>query len=181
MTTTIPVTFAFQARAVGRMRNEVSVTGVEPAGTGTHELATDEGAFHGGDATAPTPLHLFTAALAGCLMTQLRAFANRLDVPLDRLEVSGTARWEARAEPRRPYVSTPLDIDMAIDVETTATQEQVLELITAAKRGCFIEQSLALGLDVRHTVTVGGRVIDVENYERTGHLEEARSAVGGQG
>lgn len=32
---------------------------------------------------APPPLALFVAGLTGCIMTQIRAFAKRMDVPID--------------------------------------------------------------------------------------------------
>lgn len=96
MSDTFDVRFGFRAEATGKMRNEVRVTATVPASGGTYEIATDEGPMYGGDdASAPTPLHDFVAALAGCLMTQVRAFAPRLGVPLDALVVEGTASWLA--------------------------------------------------------------------------------------
>jgi len=61
------------------MRNELEVSMVRPFKE-NFSLASDEGAFHGGEATAPPPLALFTGGLTGCIMTQIRAFAKRLDV-----------------------------------------------------------------------------------------------------
>jgi len=95
MSDTFDVRFGFRAEATGKMRNEVRVTSTVPAASGTYEIATDESPMFGGDASAPTPLHYFVAALAGCLMTQVRAFAPRLGVPLDALVVEGTASWLA--------------------------------------------------------------------------------------
>ena len=54
------VQFNCTGTAVGKMRNELAVEMVRPF----HEsfaLASDEGAFHGGDASAPPPLALFVA------------------------------------------------------------------------------------------------------------------------
>lgn len=160
--TTIPVSFSFDARAVGRMRNEVTVDSVEPASGGVYHLATDEGPMHGGEASAPTPLHLFTAALAGCFLTQVRAFAKRLNVATDGLRVNGTAQWQATAERGEPYVSEPIGITLAVHVDSTAGTQALIDLIEAAKKGCFIEQSLAAGVQVRHELHHDGRVLDVE-------------------
>lgn len=164
--TTIPVTFTFDAQAVGRMRNDVTVTSVEPASGGVYELATDEGPMHGGQASAPTPLHLFTASLAGCFMTQVRAFAKRMKVTVDGLRVSGTAHWQATAEPGEPYVSEPIGITLAVHVDSTAGSLELIDLLEAAKKGCFIEQSLAAGVQVRHELHHDGRVLDVESSPR---------------
>ncbi len=67
------VVFCCTGRAVGKMRNELDVRMTKPMEE-RFELATDEGPFHGGEASAPPPLALFIASLTGCLMTQIRAF-----------------------------------------------------------------------------------------------------------
>ncbi|WP_375589287.1 hypothetical protein ABWH89_20875 [Hoeflea alexandrii] len=54
------VRFDCLGQATGKMRNELSVHMKLPFEEGPFELATDEGSFHGGDASAPPPLALFT-------------------------------------------------------------------------------------------------------------------------
>ena len=66
------VEFTCSGNAVGKMRNELEVHMTKPSQE-TFFLATDEGSFHGGDATAPPPLGLFVGSLTGCIMTQIRA------------------------------------------------------------------------------------------------------------
>ena len=51
----LTVTFTCEGRAVGKMRNELDVTMTEPM-VERFAMATDEGSFHGGEATAPPPL-----------------------------------------------------------------------------------------------------------------------------
>jgi len=72
------VQFNCHGAASGKMRNDLSVSMVQPLEE-SFELATDEGPFHGGDATAPPPLALFVGGLTGCIMTQVRAFSKRLN------------------------------------------------------------------------------------------------------
>ena len=67
------------------MRNDIVVNW--PASGEKFDLATDKGAFHGGDATAPPPLALFVAGLTGCVMTQIRAFAKRFSIELTDVTV----------------------------------------------------------------------------------------------
>ncbi len=69
------VTFTCEGRAVGKMRNELDVAMTAPM-VERFSIATDEGPFHGGDASAPPPLAHFVAGLTGCIMTQIRAFAK---------------------------------------------------------------------------------------------------------
>ena len=51
----------------------------------TFTLATDEGPFHSGDATAPPPMALSVGGLISYIMTQIRAFAKRMEVQLNGL------------------------------------------------------------------------------------------------
>jgi len=87
----LTVTFVCKGQATGKMRNELDVTMTKPVQE-HFSLATDEGPFHGGDATAPPPLALFVGGLTGCIMTQLRAFAKRMDVTIDDLRVETTVK-----------------------------------------------------------------------------------------
>ena len=109
------VQFDCHGQATGKMRNDLTVHMVQPFREGPFELATDEGSFHGGDATAPPPLALFIAGLTGCIMTQIRAFAKRLGVTLDDLSVDARAVWDWQARDRI-YETAPnrFEIDIAI-------------------------------------------------------------------
>ena len=142
------VRFDCEGRAVGKMRNELTVTMREPW-TETFELATDEGAFHGGEATAPPPLALFVGGLTGCLMTQLRAFARRLDVALDDLRVEARVVWDWQAT-GRTYETAPKSFEIDVMIDSPDAEADVVALIEAAKKGCFIEQTLGRANAIRH-------------------------------
>ena len=147
------VIFKGTGRASGKMRNDISVEW--PMMKESFELATDEGPFHGGDGTAPPPLALFTAALTGCLMTQLRAFARRMKIELNGVEVNAHLHWEGTQEGNAPYVTGAVGFDLDIDLDTDASPEDQHALLQAAKKGCFIEQSLAQGVNVGHRLKIG--------------------------
>ncbi len=153
MTKTFEVIFEGVGRSSGKMRNDISVT--RPMMKESFELATDEGPFHGGDGTAPPPLALFTAALTGCLMTQLRAFSKRLDIPISNVEVRARLHWEGEQVGNEPYVTNPVGFGLDVDLETEASPEDQHRLLDAAKKGCFIEQTLAKGLIVDHRLKIG--------------------------
>jgi uncharacterized OsmC-like protein len=120
------------------------------------ELATDEGPFHGGDGTAPPPLALFTAALTGCLMTQIRAFAKRLKIDIRDVEVRARLHWEGEQERNEPYVTNPVGFGLDVTLDTDASPQDQHRLLDAAKKGCFLEQTLAKGLIVDHRLNIGG-------------------------
>ncbi|MEM7442543.1 MAG: OsmC family protein [Pseudomonadota bacterium] len=148
------VVFDCQAHSTGKMRNDITVRMVEPF-VESFEMATDEGPFHGGDSSAPPPLAYFTAGLAGCIMTQLRAFAKRLRIPIDGVKVAARLHWEGEQVGRDPYVTAPVGFSLDIELDTEVSVDDQLKLIAAAKKGCFIEQTLARTNTVDHRLKVG--------------------------
>lgn len=147
-TKTFDVIFEGKGVATGKMRNDIAVEW--PMMKEKFELATDEGPFHGGDGTAPPPLALFTAALTGCLMTQIRAFAKRLDVETRGVEVSARLHWQGEQIGNDPYVTAPVSFSLDVDIDSDASEADLRGLLDAAKKGCFLEQSLAKGVIVGH-------------------------------
>ena len=139
--------------ATGKMRNDISVT--FKSMNETFDLPTDEGKFHGGDGTAAPPLAYFTAALIGCVMTQIRAFSKRLKIPIGEVKVDAKLHWEGHQTGRDPYVTAPVGFSLDIDLDTSASDEDQHRLIAAAKKGCFIEQTLKQGIEVGHRLKIG--------------------------
>lgn len=152
------VQFNCTGRAVGKMRNEMDVRMVLPMQE-DFTLATDEGAFHGGDATAPPPLALFVGSLTGCIMTQIRAFAKRLDVPLSGLEVDTRVAWDWQAKDR-VYETAPKSFEIDVRIDSDAPRPAVRALVAAAKKGCFIEQTLGQSNAIRHRIRDGDAWIE---------------------
>jgi len=142
------VQFNCHGTATGKMRNDLSVSMVQPFEE-SFELATDEGPFHGGDASAPPPLALFVGGLTGCIMTQIRAFAKRLDVELIDLDVDVRVIWNWH-KTGKTYETGPESFEIDIDIDSPSDENAIIELINAAKKGCFIEQTLAQPNIVRH-------------------------------
>ncbi len=143
------VQFDCRGVATDKMRNELDVRMVLPFAEGPFTLATDEGSFHGGDGTAPPPLALFVGGLTGCIMTQIRAFAKRLNVTLDDLKVDTRVRWnwEARG---RVYETAPESFEIDVMIDSPDEAHRIIELIETAKKGCFIEQTLGQSNVIRH-------------------------------
>ena len=152
MTKRFDVIFEGVGRSSGKMRNDISVEW--PMMKETFELATDEGPFHGGDGTAPPPLALFTAALTGCLMTQIRAFSKRLNIDVRDVEVKARLHWEGEQEGDDPYVTNPVGFSLDVALDTDASAAEQHRLLDAAKKGCFLEQTLAKGLIVDHRLRI---------------------------
>lgn len=154
------VVFTCTGHAVGKMRNELDVKMTEPMEE-SFTLATDEGPFHGGDASAPPPLALFIGGLTGCIMTQLRAFAKRMDVVINDLRVETKVIWGW--EPKgRIYETHPKSFDINIFLDSPSSIEDQIVLIKAAKKGCFVEQTLGQANKITHRIRTSVGFIKVD-------------------
>lgn len=142
------VQFNCEGTATGKMRNDLHVSMVQPLQE-SFEMATDEGPFHGGDATAPPPLALFVGGLTGCIMTQIRAFSKRLGVELNDLHVNVRVIWNWQ-KTGKTYETAPESFEIDIDIDSPSSEAAIIELIEAAKKGCFIEQTLSQPNIVKH-------------------------------
>ena len=151
-----------EARGVnlGKFRNDIDVAVRIPT---QHEtsLATDEGAYHGGEATAPSPLAYFTTSLNACLMTQIRAFSKRLGIPLTTITVNTRFEWRADQAGRAPYEATALAFTVDAELGGEASEADQLRLFRAAQKGCFVEQSLKPGL-AKHRLKRGDLWIEAD-------------------
>lgn len=155
------VIFESAGVAVGKMRNEVTNTALQPFQV-TRMQATDEGPFQGGEDTAPTPLEFFLTGLVGCLMTQIRVFAKKLRVEIHDLRVDCRAHWQAVPDEVGPYQARPAGFEIAIDLRSDAAEARIAELIAAAKRACFVEATLAQPNDIKHSLRINaGQPVDV--------------------
>ena len=153
------VIFDAEGICTTKFRNDVRVHLRGPYAVSV-DLPTDEGPIHGGEGTAPYPLAYFTGALTACVMTQLRAFARRLDVAVGRIVVNTHCHWTAEQQGEAPYKSSPLRFTMDIDLGNDAAESDRRRLVDAARKGCFVEQSLRPGL-VQHRLKNGDRWIEI--------------------
>jgi len=120
------------------------------------EMASDEGGFHGGDGTAPLPLAYFAMGTTSCLMTQFRAFAKRLRLKVDNVEMASRCRWEARQIGRNPYEGVPIGIDIDVSVDSEETEDDLINLLQTAQKGCFVEQIILKGFPIGHRLQING-------------------------
>ncbi len=153
------VQFNCTGTAVGKMRNELAVEMVRPFRE-SFALASDEGAFHGGDASAPPPLALFVAGLTGCLMTQIRAFAKRLGVTLSDLKVETRVVWDWE-KAGRVYETAPKSFEIDVLIDSPDAFENTVALVHAAQKGCFLEQTLGRQNTIRHRILRGTEYVEI--------------------
>lgn len=145
------VTFDVRATASGRLRTEIDLT---RRGSGdplaVFHMVTDECRGHGGESSAPPPLAHFAAALVGSLMSHIRRFARTMGIPVNRLTMNATMRWASRRSGDMLHEARPDAISIDIEIDSNASEGDLLRLIDLARQGCFIEQTLAQGVTVHH-------------------------------
>jgi uncharacterized OsmC-like protein len=148
------VLFEAEGSNTSKFRNDCTVH-LRGAAPRTDVLPSDEGAYHGGDGTAPYPLAYFTSGLTTCIMTQIRAFSKRLGIDVTDFTVNCEARWQAEMEsPKHPYESRGVGFRLDIDIKGGASLEDKKRLIAAAAKGCFVEVIIKPGL-IKHRLKVG--------------------------
>lgn len=158
---TFDVLCEMEANGVGKMRCEVAgdlIVGdkAAPSFEMSFQMASDEGKFHGGDDTGPPPLAFFCTGLISCLMTQVRAFSRRLKTPIGNVTIIGRILWRAEQAGRDPYVASPISFELDVDLDSSASLVDQRQLINAAKKGCFVEASLAEAVPIAHRVKSNG-------------------------
>lgn len=156
---TVDIVFDAKARTLGKMKSEVTVTSQFSGISFT--LQTDEGKLHGGEGSAPMPIHYFAAGVVTCLMTQVKAFAKRLRIPVENIEMSANFHWQLEQTGREPYVSNPVGFSIDIELDSEAPQADQVRLIEAAKKGCFAEQTMVQLCSIGHRLKSGDGWIDV--------------------
>jgi putative redox protein len=109
----------------GKFQQEISV--------GPHRLLADEPTSAGGDDSGPSPYELLTAALGACTAMTLRLYADRKQLPLDRVRVtlrhtrihaSDCGECETK-EGRIDRIERVIELDGPLD---EAAREKLLEI-----------------------------------------------------
>jgi len=82
----------------------------------------------GEDATAPDPVSSFLGALGGCLLMSLRVAARVRKLELARASVHARANQKGHLK----------EIKVELQVESSASDDQLHRLVEVAERGCHI-------------------------------------------
>jgi uncharacterized OsmC-like protein len=97
----------------------------------------------GDDATAPDPVSSFLGALGGCLLMSLRVAARVRKVELGRSSVHASANEKGHLK----------EIKVELQVESSASDDQLHRLVEVAERGChirnLIRDDVTFALEIR--------------------------------
>jgi uncharacterized OsmC-like protein len=120
------LTRATKARLLDGLRCEIE--------EGPWRFAADMPTKVGGDETAPTPGALGRGALASCLTIGIAAWAARLGVPLDAVEVEVQADFDARGELGMDGVPPGYsEVRYVVSIESPASRDELERLIALAE------------------------------------------------
>ena len=110
--------------------------------------------FRGTDPDTWSPEDALVAAAGSCLAVTIAAFAERDQLPLDRLSVTADGIVGRRADGRFGFVR----IEQTVELTTDAEHEEAAQaLVAKAEDGCLV--TVSLDLPVQTTVNI---VVPVE-------------------
>ena len=90
--------------------------------TGGHSIVIDEPPLFGGEDTAPSPVAMFLASLAGCIKAIGQWVSKEMDFKIERLyvnidgEVDGTAFFTGSKEKRAGFSNIDVSIELEADI-----------------------------------------------------------------
>ncbi len=152
------VAFTCRGHATGKMRIELDMKVVQPFKE-SGARASEEGPFHGSDARASPPLALFTAGLTGCVTAEIRAFAGRMDVVIDDIDVEDRVLRDW-AKAGRVCVMVPESFETG-GFLASPSQDAQMALIAAAKTGSVPEQTLGQANVIRHRLRDAAGFVEI--------------------
>ena len=108
--------------------------------------------FRGKDATIWSPEDFFVSAAASCLAITLQGIAERRDLPLHALTVSGEGVVGRRDDGAFGFTRIRLLVAIKTD---TGQEELAREVAQKAEEGCLVAVSLDLPVELEVEVEVG--------------------------
>ena len=141
---------ATRARLVDGLRCEIE--------EGPWKFAADMPAKVGGDDSAPNPGVLGRGALAGCLAIGIGAWAARLGVPLDSVEVEVQADFDARGELGMGEVPAGYsEVRYVVSIESPAPRRELDRLLAMAERHSPYLDIFGRAIALKRALRVNGK------------------------
>jgi organic hydroperoxide reductase OsmC/OhrA len=101
--------------------------------------------FRGGVHGMWSPEHLLVAGAASCFALTLAGIADRREIPLHDVAISGVGHMTRRADGRFGFVVVELAVEITTD---EGFEENARRAARAAESGCLIAQALRVPVEV---------------------------------
>ncbi|MEM9682897.1 MAG: OsmC family protein [Pseudomonadota bacterium] len=119
-------------------------------------LTLDVGKALGGQDAGPNPSMVYRSAMSGCIAIGVKQWAARRDVPVEHVEVSLETDVDARGQlgVRDDIVPGFEAIRLSIVVTSTASQEEIEQLVTASLKYSPLMDALLRPQSVERHISV---------------------------
>ena len=125
-----------------------------------HTLIIDEPPNREGTDLAPSPLETMLGSYLGCTNVIANVLAEEMGFEITSLSLALTGHFDSRGVFGKADVEVPFpEIDLTVDIATTGTAEQVMELKAALTKRCPVSVILRqAGSVINETWNVGPAV-----------------------
>lgn len=107
--------------------------------------------FRGGVHGMWSPEHLLVAGAASCFALTLAGIADRRQIPLHDISISGVGHMTRRADGRFGFVV----VELAVEITTEeGFEENARRAARAAESGCLVAQAMRIPVEVELNVRV---------------------------
>ncbi len=140
-------------------RKRAHVAHEHPVGS-AWQVISDEGQPLGGEDSAPEPLTYLAAAGAFCVLTQISQYAKANKLDLQSATVEQTYYYEQSGAWRNQTRSgRAFKVTNTITIESSASPDDVEQMVRTAEQACFVEQSLVASVPISTEVVCNGERI----------------------
>ena len=136
---------------------------VEPTDSTHFEVFCDEGTNLGGENSAPKPITYFLWSVGFCALTQLHRYGEMMKVELRNAKVTVKSKFKTEGSVLKGTVkASPVDFEIAFEVESDAPPERIAACIRNAEAGCYVMQCVVEPTPVKREVVLNGKALPLD-------------------
>ncbi len=131
-------------------------------------MVSDEGPYLKGTDLAPFPLAFYTAGIVFSFMTEMLRHAAERDVKIASLALTSDHYYTMQGSALRgDMIGGAKPIEMTVDAETDAPEQEVRELVEAALASSPAEAYMRQPLENTFSLTANGRALDLPSLRQS--------------
>jgi uncharacterized OsmC-like protein len=131
------------------------------------EIICDEGAYLGGDDSAPPPLAYYSVSIAFCLLTQLSRYASIKKLDIESMRLSQETRFAIEGSVvKGTLAGRGVEVVTSVAIESAESEETIAKLLEVGENSCFVLQSVVNAVPARMEATLNGSPIVASSNTR---------------